>query len=256
MIDNLKLKLGVVNSDPTIDTTILEPENTDIPVAIGSVAIDFDWASFNRSGASYDPINNFVTSGELTVSGYGGSDNAWRQVDPSGEIYCIYPTGDAFTITGSLTGCGYLYNWYTASANTGPTSFNNPGDIAPGSICPANWRMPSGYNNTTNDLNNDFPYLNAKMYDNSADTGSVTNNAGYVANWLPTGIFRSVFSGYWIDSLPLSNIGSASFIWSSSMRSNPSIARAFSLTSNGILYVGSNSVPGMLGAAVRCLVGS
>jgi uncharacterized protein (TIGR02145 family) len=251
MLDNLKLELD--------DGMILTSQYTNVA---GDTVVDFDWDNFDYSSgpvASYDATERFVTGGYLTYDGNNASSrDAWRQVDPSSEAYCdptTDPKGGAFTTTnGSLTGCGYLYNWYTATAGSYPqTDFVTPphtaGYIAPYSICPANWRLPSGYNSNVN--LNDFAVLNGAMA-NEAPDQNTSNDSKYYSGWQPDGSFSGVFSGYWHSGFD--NNGYRGSFWSSSVHDVNSARNLYFTSSN--VSPGDDYTPRLVGLAVRCVIGS
>jgi uncharacterized protein (TIGR02145 family) len=249
MLDNLKLELGVTNVDPILDTTTLEPANSNIAT---STPIDFAWSSFTSGTAAYS--GSFVTDGYLTRDGTSDATrsnlDAWRQVDPSINAYCNGTNNDSqgygkITDIGSLTNCGYLYNFYTATAGTAPQSQTTNGSLASGSICPANWQLPSGRNSS-----GDFGILDAD-YGGIGSTHSL-NKPDTQGLWLPNGAFRGVFSGYW--SSGLSNQGSAGRFWS---RSVYSVAVAWYMGfSAGSVYPGDGYLNRLNGFSVRCLLQS
>jgi uncharacterized protein (TIGR02145 family) len=224
MVDNLKLELGVANADPTLDTTVLEPENTNIATN--------KQIYFTKDGTSTgQPLSgmtgNFTTSGYLDRDGGpegmpGPKFDAWRQANPNSvSAYCrgegVDFLGKPFP-AGFLSGCGYLYNFYTATAGSSSedsfgTAPHVAGYKAPESICPANWRLPSGYHNAA-DINNDTPILKASMAANKrAATGSVAE--GSHADWFSGGSFRGLLSGEWAP--PSYYQGGTGAYWTSSL---------------------------------------
>ncbi|MBR2996917.1 InlB B-repeat-containing protein [Candidatus Saccharibacteria bacterium] len=52
---------------------------------------------------------------------------------------------DANNTSSSWYSYGNYYNWYTATAGNGTYDFSVTGAAVSGDICPANWRIPSGY---------------------------------------------------------------------------------------------------------------
>lgn len=112
----------------------------------------------------------------------------------------------------SATNYGYLYNWPGATAGESRTSHPASAGNAPHSICPANWRLPTG--NTTGE----FAWLNAKMNNPNAASPSNTSGTGYYQNWQYSGPFKGVLSGYWATSF--SSQGVSGYLWSSSAYSS------------------------------------
>jgi hypothetical protein len=256
MIDNLKLELGVSNADSTLDTNILEPTNTNVSTATNVYFTKDGTASGERLGGM-PTGSNFTTSSHLTRSGSTGSADlnydAWRQVDPSNTAYCLGDTADTITgkklnEIGTKTGCGYLYNYYTATAGSAAQAdFGNgkgAGYIAQESICPAGWHLPSGYNSAA-DINNDFPFLNAKMSNPNATSGSI---ASQPTNWYPTGSFRGIPSGDWFAALR--NQGGRIILQTSSVRTDDSayVLQFYS----GTAKPGNDYFDRYLGFGMRC----
>jgi uncharacterized protein (TIGR02145 family) len=251
MIDNLKLELEDGVELTPADTNVVN--NTTVSLAAGG-----------RSG-------NFTISGRLTLdNGYDTTSpnlDAWRQVDPSSTAYCLGDTADIIkdpsgspsslmklNDVGSKTGCGYLYNFYTATAGSAAQAdYDNgkgAGYIAQESICPSGWRLPSGHENAA-DLDNDFPFLNAKMYDPTATTGSTFGSTAYGANWWPNGSFRGVVSGQYNNASPTLQ-GEQGLFWSSNVYTGDAgSARVFKFASNGVGFGYTNRNYGL---AVRCVI--
>ena len=198
--------------------------------------------------------SNFTTSGWLTVdnsSATGANLSAWRQVDPSNTINCS--NGTAFNAA-SNTGCGYLYNWYTATAGTGNYNIYGGTTGASASICPANWSLPTGSGNIMIGFaNRDFGLLNSMMF-NAANPGA-TNNTNYSAaprpaNWLQGGLWQGTLSGNYYSGF--SNKGSIGMYWSSI--GGASSGRASILTiATGSVEPGTDRGSGD-GMAARCLL--
>ncbi|MDR1196727.1 MAG: IPT/TIG domain-containing protein, partial [Candidatus Nomurabacteria bacterium] len=100
------------------------------------------------------------------------------------------------------------------------------------------------------DLDNDFPFLNAKMYDPTATTGSTFGSTAYGANWWSNGSFRGVASGQYYNASPTLQSEQGLF-WSSNVYTGDAgSARVFKFASNG---VGFGYVTRNYGLAVRCV---
>jgi uncharacterized protein (TIGR02145 family) len=237
MIDNLKLELSTGMELKPADSNVSSP--TTVTLATGGL------------------IGNFTTSGFLTATNTDSfgtnydNFNAWRQANPNdpsqpGTESCV---AGNFVDPASTTGCGYLYNWYTATASSGTnTSGDTTDSHVTGSICPAGWRLPRGGVATTNE--NEFAMLNAKMNDPNAISGTTSDSTTYAKNWWHTGLFTGPRSGdYFFGFRHQGYYGS---FWSSSASSS-----YFAL---GLIYYYSGVYPGMVnsdkpnGFAVRCLV--
>ena len=141
------------------------------------------------------------------------------------------------------TNYGYLYNWPAATA--GETQATKPGGSgnAQYSICPKNWKLPTG-----GGLVGDFADLDKAF----GGTGQYAySGEANIAKWQNTGPFKGVFSGFWYGSFE--GQGSYGFWWSSSAKPDNSFG-AFNA------YVSPDGVnPGdgndrNEGFGVRCLL--
>ena len=196
----------------------------------------------NESGKLNTVDGTFTQSTE-------NSDKAFYN-NPMSASYC-YGT----SIQSSYTKCGYLYNWYAATAGTGTYATSTEGTNVSGSICPTGWRLPSAYSdgstatgNGTSSTAADFPVLNASMNAGSLTTGSTTSS--YYANWLFTGAWSGVFSGYWGNGF--GSQGSNGYYWSSTAYSS-TYARNLSFSSSSV-FPGNRSSSEFYGRAVRCVL--
>lgn len=182
-----------------------------------------------------------------TVDGTGTEsaenfDNAFYN-NPMVASYCY---GDS--IQSSYTKCGYLYNWYAATAGTGTYGTTENTNIS-GSICPTNWRLPTARDDSNSSTNADFAVLNASMNIGSLTSGSTSN---YPAGWQFTGAWSGVFSGRWGGSF--SSQGSRGYYWSSTASSSTD-ARNLTFYSSNVNP--DNSRYGRYsGLAVRCVMDS
>jgi uncharacterized protein (TIGR02145 family) len=240
MIDNLKLELT-----PGMTLT---PSTT-------NVAADTT-VYFTQDGTATGAALAGLT-GNFTTSGYNSRDNtdsttspnydAWRQNNPNTNSNCTSGSGTTYNAS-SITGCGYLYNFYTATAATAPQTQTS--GTATGSICPANWKLPRGYNSS--DANqNDFGVLNGYMAGDNAPYQSGSSDSKYTTGWQPSGSWQGVFSGYYYSSLY--NQGSYGYFWSSTVNSSTSAPDLYFYS--GLVYPGSSYDGRNYGFAVRCLVG-
>ena len=232
MIDNLRLEL--------IEDMVFTPDDSDVKTA---TTVNFNWRYYDDSfeewvGFTGTREGDFVTWGELTkmgypAGGYGFDYMAWRQVDPSMEIF--YPDdvaawgyedwqveayyycrpGRAAFWYGSLTGCGYFYNFFTATAGTSDDPSGNEQLAATGSICPAGWRLPiTGFDYYGSD--SDIALLNGFMNGDgapSAESYDYVNNRSYVDNWLPSGAWQGAMGGRYMGG-SIFNTGSNGSYWS------------------------------------------
>jgi uncharacterized protein (TIGR02145 family) len=209
-----------------------------------------------QSGAPLTGMTgNFTTSGANTRDGSGTVGDAanpnsdvWRQNDIGNVAYCA--DGRAYS-SSSKTGCGYLYNYYTAAA--GANSQTNivvsaTAQVA-SSICPAGWRLPTTINDARGGYYDraDVPVLNASMHANALAIGTTNNH--YV-DWHLAGSFRGVLANSW-DYGPGAAALSGHY-WSSSSAGNDFNSRSFGFNTSSVL-VGPYAAYRRQGLAVRCV---
>ena len=144
----------------------------------------------------------------------------------------------------SLTGCGYLYNWYTATAGSG--NYSKTSTNVNSSICPAGWNLPKG---ALASVENEFGILNNAMSTGNT-TSSTTNTPATQANWRSKGPFEGALSGNYYSSF--TNSGYYGYYWSS---------RADSAANAYPFYFNYSSLsPGLYanvrnnGMAIRCVL--
>jgi uncharacterized protein (TIGR02145 family) len=142
--------------------------------------------------------------------------------DPNAKNYCLknYLGIDVFDqVPDTKTGCGYLYNFYTATATT--ASQDSTSRNSSGSICPKNWKLPTGYNNIA--ALNDYALLNGYMAGGSMANqnysfgtyyhnwraiwqGVLSGSAGRSANESDGAFFEQGSSGYFWSSTSISDL--------------------------------------------------
>ena len=193
--------------------------------------------TYNNESGKYNTVDG--TSTQSTAN----SDKAFYN-NPMGQEYCYtgnyYSAGKSGThdLATSYTKCGYLYNWYAATAGTG-TYDSKYGTNVSSSICPTGWRLP---------IAADFSALNASMNAGSLTSGSTTSS--YYANWLFTGAWSGVFSGLWVNGF--SNQGSSGYYLSSTAgSSNLSVGLYFMISA---VNPGNGNLNKYGGFAVRCVM--
>jgi uncharacterized protein (TIGR02145 family) len=155
---------------------------------------------------------------------------------------------------GSRTNCGYLYNWYTATAG----SMISGGAIVSSvnvtsSICPAGWKLPTG----DGLAGGQFGILNNAMLSPTAataiTTASTTNSVTTRPNWRYNGLWQGSLSGYYLVG-NFSNQGYQGYYWSSSQYSGD-VSRASSLNFYyDTLYPGIINFFYEYGFAIRCVL--
>ncbi|MDR1032929.1 MAG: fibrobacter succinogenes major paralogous domain-containing protein [Candidatus Nomurabacteria bacterium] len=240
MIDNMKLAnhtLTSADSNVAADFTIpVKPVQSKAMHNNGECYPDADGTNIG----TIDNTNRHDGFGLLTCTGSNypinnGIYNFAAYSDPedatSNPHYAFCEPGIPSLDPGSTTRCGYLYNWFTATAGTGVASLDY-GDQASSSICPVNWRLPSAGDGNWSSVNNEFSQLNIVMFGNPSLTtsGNYTDKA-HAANWLSKGPFAGVYSGSY--ELSLSGQGDNGVYWSST---------AYSDTSGNHLYIDSDQV--------------
>jgi len=224
MIDNLKLANATLTpSDSNVSANFTIPAN---PVQN---------AATHGNGTGHTAPG----SGSLTTDGvaYSASNYAFIAfTDPnlSENTYYDNCTGKNGISLDSLTGCGYLYNWYTATAGTG--TYDTSTGTASGSICPADWTLPTGSNT------GQFAILN-----NAMSTGSFATT---IPNWYYNGPFEGSLAGSY--GTGFSGAGYGGYYWSSSAYSSTSAYGLYFYYSS--VYTGNYSFSKDYGFAVRCIL--
>ena len=204
------------------------------------------------AGGGTNTYNDTIPTGDGTNGTLHGPDNSGsttytlaKYYIPTGANPTTNPTQPSTDTTGGGSGAGrqygYLYNWCAAmGAQNGGSKPNtsacaNATTPAPNtaiSICPANWRLPTGQATT-----GDFTLLN-----NAVNSASTTTDAGLRSEWL------AQRSGYWYSGFDYQ--GSYGYYWSSTQ---------FSATTGRYLLFGSSfvnpssSYNKYFGFAVRCV---
>jgi uncharacterized protein (TIGR02145 family) len=153
---------------------------------------------------------------------------------------------DIMPTLGTLTGCGYLYNWYAATNGTGLYNVSEQNRNVDGSICPINFRLPRSGTASLYTLN-DYAILNGAMYDGGGAFG--TNETAHRPNWLNDGAWQGLYSGYWYISLV--SQGSYGAWWSSTANT---YIYAYELAVTTTAAVPANYNQKYLGRSVRCLL--
>ena len=229
-----------------------------------------------------------VSGKALTTTGTGSRTSAAdndvaKYVDPGTQEYCMNSTnmpGD------TVTRCGFLYNWYAATAGSIDSSTTGAGHNATASICPAGFRLPSSYSGTsgpTTDVADDSFMLGssystlAREYSQAADLPVL--NASTQAGSVTTGIrseeatstetykvfshestFSGVYAGAWGTNF--SNTGRRGYYWSSTSANKKlnggEVYRAAALyiendSKKAFTGDGSYNDQRYIGLAVRCV---
>jgi len=140
------------------------------------------------------------------------------------------------------TNYGYLYNWSAATAGESRTSHDENAGDAPYSICPANWRLPTGGSG------GEFSGLDIAF----GGTGnSASNGEPNIALWQHDGPFKGFFLGYWGGGFV--GLGDGGLLWSASANPGNADLAFYASFSSGNVYPFS-SVLRNYGFGVRCLL--
>jgi uncharacterized protein (TIGR02145 family) len=194
--------------------------------------------------------NILAENSPVTLPAPGTNSNGYdvlRIWDPGASSYCAGTNGDIGN--GSITGCGYLYNFYTATATTAPQSYNTYPDTAAGDICPANWRLPKG--GAWDIPTNEFYQLNAAMHNNGAGTTSSNyGNSAHAVGWQLSGNWQGAFSGLYNSGFI--SQGSSGYFWSSTV-SDANTAHSLQFDSSSVIPA-TAAVSRSYGFSARCLM--
>ena len=156
---------------------------------------------------------------------------------------------------------GNYYNWYSATAGYGTSEDGAANTDKNYSICPFNWKLPSGGSTNRSNLvaTSDFYALGYIVQDDTAPNVANNGYSYYDSSTNATKNFRKypnnfVFSGD-IYRASILNRGGAGFYWSSTIRS---IYGAYRWAINSTdLYPGTVDYGDKFrGASVRCLAGN
>lgn len=191
-----------------------------------------------------DKLNTIDGSSNASSTGAGTNFDKAFFDSPMGIGYCYDSS-----LQGSYTKCGYLYNWYAATAGTGAYGAGAQGSNATASICPTGWRLPSGGENA----NSDLAILNSSMANNTFTSPGFydeTIDYTYARGWQYSGDWSGVMSGGQSGSLFFQ--GQNGFYWTSTFGTTGS-ARVLYFHSYGIgAGAGSNEM--YYGFALRCVM--
>ena len=229
MTDNLRYK-------PNGDTSgTVTPGFSATQVANTGQYLTVDGTS---AGASSPPITSNLDVG--------------KYVDPiivtGGSNLCRSSNTNPLMPTSNISKCGLLYNSYTAYAGT--VLYTQALGIAAGSICPANWRLPTG--SIAGSLG-DFSNLDIAYGGNGNNRSGLTDQSIDPLNslWRETGVWRGLFSGDYDSTFALQ--GTHGFYMSSMVSgSSGAYPLIFQSTYINSGWVQPSSRP--YGTAVRCVI--
>jgi uncharacterized protein (TIGR02145 family) len=242
MIDNLKLAtpgtaLTLTPSDSNVSSNFVIPAN---PVQSSSTHSNgrCDSGGTMANGWGYLTCNGTDTTQSFANFGFVAySDPSDTSGSAAGDTEACFQ-GQMIDLN-STTGCGYLYNWYTATAGTG--TYDKTSGYVENSICPKNWSLPKA---------NDFRVLNSAMYDGSL-SGIGTAGTEYAQNWWHTGMFTGSRSGRYSSGHMEASGGEGDFWSSSATSANSARYLGFSRSS---IALPESGIGKDYGLAVRCLI--
>lgn len=215
-------------------------------ITISNIGDGTEGITLNDTDGRYNTVDG--TDSEAA----SGTGTNWDKAFYNNPMVASYCYGDS--IQSSYTKCGYLYNWYAATAGSGTYSVDTQGTNIADSICPTGWRLPSATSDDTSPTASgtsfvaaDLAVLNASMNAGSLTPGSTTSN--YYAGWQFTGAWSGVFSGAWDSGFGY--LGSYGHYWSSTANSSTS-ARYLNF-SNSFIDSGNGRNGKYSGRATRCV---
>ena len=255
MIDNLKLatpgtSLTLTSANSNVSSNFTLPPN---PVNTAATRVTNGVCDSSNSAGATGTTGNLTCDGSTSgTTGSPANTNfnfiAWS--DPADPVNTTMSEncqpGAPGLDPNSLSGCGYLYNWFTATAGTGTYAISVDGTNATSSICPLGWTLPSAGTGTAA-TNNHFAVLNGAMLNGGAPV--TTNSAATRANWRANGPFSGSYSGYWTTGFD--SQGNLGYYWSSSAN-NATNARRLYFNYNGVLP-GNSTTNKNYGTSVRCI---
>jgi len=145
-----------------------------------------------------------------------------------------------------VTNYGYLYNWSAATAGESRTSHDETAGNAPYSICPANWRLPTG------GPGGEFSALDIAF----GGTGNGANNGEpNIALWQHDGPFKGVSAGHWWGGFYGQGGGGYGGLWSAMAYPDYADGAFAAYFNSGVVSPASgNGTDRYFGLGVRCLL--
>ena len=197
MIENLRL----ADKDSNNNDIILSSQNTHNP----SLPLNNSWYYNNQQGTLTTSNHLSATSDPTSTN----PDTAWCQTDSSDcdnqsmvatNNTTLYTNNTAqnYSASGNVYSYGNYYNWYSATAGHGKYgSSSGSGYNAPGDICPAGWRLPTG---TTGE----FYALNTAINSGTTDSTASNKLRSYPNSFVYSGVvnnsrvaYRYSYGRYW-----------------------------------------------------------
>ena len=253
---NENTDIGWNSNTSSYDTASWTPDKA-------TYATDTTWTSGYTIQASYDPGDLYVGTDAINGWKYYWSCNAgscdatiypelnseWKAFFDSCDTgtvkncdWSLQPTNNTSSEGIDQYHLGNYYNWTAAIAMNDSSSYTVQYTDVDRSICPANWTLAKGGNNTSN---GSFYYLINQYGTWNSGTSHMDN--GY--NLTESPIYISP-SGYWYGSLE--SVGTSGFFWSSVV-SNSYNAYHYNANVNGYVHPGFNVYSRSDGFPVRCL---
>ena len=222
MIENLRLDL----SNQNLSITDL---NTNKPSADFSTAVNNNHPA---SSNSFCANNNAACNNQIKYN----TNNTNRGLSAS------YITN---TDSVSWYSYGHYYNWYTATAGNGTYGLNTAGASAYGDICPANWRLPSGYG-----IDGDLAILDIAMGGNGTNQLSGSQGGLAASKRWRTYPYNFILSGEYRENAGYNRGTSSSYATINA--ASASNAVNLWLKPDGV-HMNSNGTAKVRGQTVRCL---
>ena len=182
MIENLRL----ADKDSNGNDIILTSQNTHNP----SLPLTNSWYYYSSQQSTLTTSNHLSSPTDPTQIAWcaSGSSNCLNQslLAANNTTLFVNNTATSYDASSDVFSYGIHYNWYSATAGHGKygDSSYGAGFVAPGDICPANWRLPTG------DAAGDFYVLHTAI--NGGTTGSAASNKlrSYPNSFIYSGVAR------------------------------------------------------------------
>ena len=222
MIENLRLDLSNQN-------LFISNENTNKPSADFVTAVN---TNHPASSNSFCANNNATCNNQVKYN----TNNTNR------NLTAAYDTNNN---SSSWYSYGHYYNWYTATAGNGTYGLNEAGASADGDICPADWRLPTGYSSS-----GDLAALDVTMGGDGTNKTSGTQ-AGLAASkrWR-TYPYNYILSGEYRNDAGYNRGTSSSY--ATSTTASAANTNNLWLKPDGV-HMNSNGTAKVRGQTVRCL---
>ena len=156
----------------------------------------YDIVGLYNNGKRGIGSRNDGTTFEMTDANLANGVGYYTSTDDFNYVINSYTRSENATRSsylGDTTGIEYYYNWTTATAGQGSQNDSTRGTTIDGSICPAGWRIPTNYSNTSNQRISYSALTLAYM----GGIGDFTTDTGYqIIEQYPINLYR-VSNIYW-----------------------------------------------------------